>query len=334
MISKPLFFQVQSLSRARPFPAPEKIQVNLEAAVLADGYVWHSQSESKKITMSSSSSSSIPLWETDLVWYSPIPAYSLFTTPGINYTTTGMQTCSDTQLRWAMSWVVNECRKGGTITSKSIWEKYLTTLPSSYPATDPRYEFVIIFTAEPTFTSATGRTSSYNHGQASPPNQPKYNAHSRETISVVRKGKLISITKPSKKDLAAKPTASPKYSDISKPQFLLSSSALPPGSSPELVEVARRAFAKSVSVSTQNQYNAAYNHLLKAEVLLGEKFNNPPTQAEITYFTSYLISQNLTKSTISNYMSGLRFVMLSRGNHSSLPRSDLTSQLLAGSANG
>ena len=125
--------------------------------MLADGYVWHSQSESKKITMSSSSSSSIPLWETDLVWYSPIPAYSLFTTPGINYTTTGMQTCSDTQLRWAMSWVVNECRKGGTITSKSIWERYLTTLPSSYPATDPRYEFVITFTAESTFTSATDK---------------------------------------------------------------------------------------------------------------------------------------------------------------------------------
>ena len=33
-------------------------------------------------------------------------------------------------------------------------------------------------------------------------------------------------------------------------------------------------------------------------------------------------------------MSGLRFVMLSRGNHSSLTRSDLTPQLLAGSANG
>ena len=38
----------------------------------------------------------------------------------------------------------------------------------------------------------------------------------------------------------------------------------------------------SVSVSTQNQYNSAYNHLLKAEALLRKKFKNPPTQAEIT----------------------------------------------------
>ena len=281
-----------------PSQPQSRFKLILEAAVLDDGYVWHSQSESKKITMSSSSSSSISLWETDLVWYSPLPAYSLFTTPGINYTTTSMQICSDTQLRWAMSWVVNECRKGGTITTKSEWEKYLSTLPSTYPATDPRYEFVITFTAEPVFTSAIGRTSSYNHGQASPPNQPKYNDQSRKTMSVVRKGKIVSITKPSKKDLTTKPTALPKYSDISKPQFLLSSSALPPGSSPELVEVARRAFAKSVSVSTQNQYNSTYNHLLKAEALLGKKFNNPPTQAEITYFTSYLIAQNLSKSTI------------------------------------
>ena len=81
-----------------------------------------------------------------------------------------MQICSDTQLRWAMSWVVNECRKGGTITSKSDWDKYLTTLPSSYPATDPRYEFVITFTAEPAFTSATDKDD--NSGSHQHPGMP------------------------------------------------------------------------------------------------------------------------------------------------------------------
>ena len=315
----------------------------LEAAVFEEGYTWHSQSEPKKNAMEKSSSSAIPLWESQVTWHKPLAAFSLLTTPGINYFTTDTVACSDPQLRWAMSWVVNECRKGGIISSATEWTEYLKALSPTYPTTSPRHGFVVAFAHEPVFSTQTpGRRMIHNIGQASllyqnpiPINVTNLlTANNPAKITVIRKGRAVTISEPSARLCrTAKPTAMPKYSSSPKEQFRLSPSALPAGAPPEFIEAATRAFASSVSVRTQDNYNTAWNHLVKAEDLLGRKFCNPPLQSEMAFFTTYLIQKGLTKATISNYMSGLRYIIMSRGAHSPTPPSDLSSQLVSGLVN-
>ena len=292
--------------------------------------------------MGKSSSAAITLWETTVTWHSPLSAFSLLTTPGINYYSTNGQACTDPQLRWGMSWVVNECRKGKSITSATDWSEYIKTPTPTYPTRSTRHSFVVAFSPDPVFShQSSGRRIFDVMGQAgvsSPTNNstnPPINTADSNKISVVRGGKVVTITKPSHRQLArvAKPTALPKYCSNPRPQFRLSSSALPSGSPPELIEAATRAFASSVSVRTQSCYNTSLNHLEKAEALLGRRFCNPPLESEIAYFVSYLIQRGLSKPTINSYMSGLRFVMMSRGSHSPTPPSSLTSQLLSGMVN-
>ena len=278
-----------------------------------------------------------------MTWHKPISAFSLISTPGINYFSTDNVACSDTQLRWAMSWVLNECRKGGSISSATEWAEYLKACSPTYATTSPRHGFVINFAHDPVFsTQNSGRRMFDNIGQASLSNQShvpnNFNdlpaANSRAKITVIRKGKAVTISKPSAMPgRSAKPTARPKYSSSPNPQFKLSPTALPAGAPPELIEAATRVFASSVSVRTQSNYNTALNHLMRAEDMLGRRFCNPPLQSEVTFFATYLIQKGLSKPTISNYMSGLRYIMMSRGAHSPTPPSALTSQLVSGMFN-
>ena len=306
-----------------------------------DGYVWPSLGEPVKMAMGKSSSSAIPLWETPVAWHRPLADFSLLTTPGISYFSTNGLACTDPQLRWGMSWVINECRKGKPITAATEWTEYIKSPTSSYPSDPTRPSFVVTFSPDTVFSSQnSGRRIVDLMGQASESTNANSLNHLTNTfdsdkISVVRGGKVVNIIKPSKRQIAkvAKPTAPPKYCSTPRPQFRLSSLALPSGSSPELIEAATRAFASSVSVRTQCNYNTALNHLEKAEALLGRTFCNPPLDSEIAYFVSYLIQKGLSKPTITNYMSGLRFVMMSRGAHSPTPASSLTSQLLSGMVN-
>ena len=157
-----------------------------------------------------------------------------------------------------------------------------------------------------------------------------------ETINVTRGGKHIKLTKSSMRKMDTKlpvSTAPPKYSSKPRPQFRLSASELRPCTPDYMIKDARAAIAASVSSSTQNSYNSAYNHLLKAEAILGRKFSTPPLDSEITFFITYLIQRNTAKSTVQSYLSALRFVSLSRGAQSHTPLPDLTSQLMSGVAN-
>ena len=308
----------------------------LEAAIFEDGYVWPSQGEPVKAAMEKSSSSAVPLWEIPVSWHRPLPNLSLLTTPGINYFSTDGLACTDPQLRWGMSWVINECRKGKAITSGSEWTEYIKAPTPTYPTRPTRHSFVVTFSPDPVFSGQnSGRRIVSVVGQASDSSNKDSINPLNDKISVVRAGKVVNIIKPSKRQLARKatPTALPKYCSTPRPQFRLSSSALPLGSSAELIEAASKAFASSVSTRTQSNYNTALNHLEKAETLLGRKFCNPPLESEIAYFVSYLIQKGLSKPTIMNYMSGLRFIMMSRGSHSPTPASPLTSQLLSGMVN-
>ena len=100
-----------------------------------------------------------------------------------------------------------------------------------------------------------------------------------------------------------------------------------------MIEKAVETFSASVTANTQSGYATATRHLFEAEKSLGRKFDVPPSEADLTFLTTHLISQNLSVATIKSYLAGIRFYYLSLGiaNPPRLP--PLAEQLLVGKHN-
>ena len=300
----------------------------LEAAVMEGGWTFPSLAPAKRTAMEKSASAAIILWESPLLWFNPVAAFSLPTSPGLEEMSAESYPCSDTIARWCVTYVLNECRKGREVDSADEWGKYLNDCKPTYPVSAPRYELVIPTSPEPLY-------SDINEGKAVVPVHERQ-ASSSNTLTVVRGGRMLNITKPSKVlrvPNIALPSGRPKYSCVPKPQFKLARAAFPPGTPDHIVEQGRRSFASSVSASSQASYTTAYNHLLRAEALLGRNFSRPPLESEISYFTTFLIRRDVSKPTIQKYLSALRFVALSRGAQSHNPTPALASQLMSGVSN-
>ena len=322
------------------FPPWASAKLVLEGAVLEGGWVYPSLALPVRNMMEKSASTAIPLWETPISWHSPMPAFGMITSPGLEMSADSVA-CSDTFLRWCMTHVLNECRKGREVTTAEEWTKYMAEPKGSYPTSAPRYEFVIPFSTDPGFCNIdTGKPVVYQV-QASSPHDSKVKhkmdnnevgRENNEYIEVVRSNRKIKVKKPSKKKVA-EATARPKYCPIPRPHFQLSRAAFPAGTPDHMIEQARAVFASSVSSSSQASYTSAYNHLLKAEAKLGRSFSSPPLESEISYFTTYLIEKKISKPSIQSYLSGLRFVVLSRGAQSHTPMPALATQLMSGVAN-
>ena len=69
----------------------------LEAAVLEGGWTYPSLTMPVKNIMEKSASSAIPLWETTVSCYAPMPAFGLTTSPGVEMSADS-GSCSDTFL--------------------------------------------------------------------------------------------------------------------------------------------------------------------------------------------------------------------------------------------
>ena len=302
----------------------------LEAAVMEGGWTLPSLPPAKRVAMEKSASAAIILWEGPVLWFNPVPGFSLPTSPGLEEMSAESYPCSDTMARWCVTYVMNECRKGKEVDSADEWGKYLTDCKPTYPVSAPRHELVIPTSHEPLY-------SDINEGKAGPivPVHARQ-ASSSSTLTVVRGRRRLDITKPSQVLTVpniASPSGRSKYSGTPKPQFKLARAAFPPGTPDHIVEQGRRSFAASVSASSQASYTTAYNHLLRAEALLGRKFSTPPLESEISYFTAYLIGRKVSKPTVQKYLSALRFVALSRGAQSHNPTPALASQLMSGVTN-
>ena len=309
----------------------------LEAAVLQHGLTWASLSVPTKTALKRSSSAAIKLWDSEMAWHSPMPTFSLHTTPGITYNSPSLPPAQDFMIRWCLSYIDNEGRKGRSVATGDGWTQYLANPEPTYPQTLVPYCLIVASSHNPVTVDATPgntvlcATSQVQARQISPPN-PTIN----KELTVTRKGVKVRITPSTafiKKISLPKPTAPPKYSTVPLPQFKLSPSALPPGTPQCMIDSATRAFAASVSQSTQATYKTALGHLHRAEALLGRQFSTPPTDQEIIFFTSFLASKAVTKATMQSYLSALRFISRERGatHHTKLP--ELGSQMLAGSAN-
>merc|ERR1719318_968703 len=144
----------------------------LEAAVFEDGYVLPSLGEPVKMAIEKSSSSAIPLWETPVAWHRPLADFSLMTTPGINYYATNGLACTDPQLRWGMSWAVNECKKGKAITTATEWTEYIKNPIPTYPPGPTRHSFVVTFSPDPVFLPQNSETGNVHKAAGMPTPEP------------------------------------------------------------------------------------------------------------------------------------------------------------------
>ena len=324
----------------------EKPRLILEAAVLQHGFTWGTLPPPAKLALRQSSSSGIKLFEIEMAWHNPMPCFDIFTSPGLNYTSPNIPLAQDFIVRWCLNKVRQEGKKGRTVTTEAEWLAYLQNPQPTNPQDNTRYSLVVNFSPDPVLMAiGTGmyniveRAGQVRHFQTNKPyNQPVPSCLTSppptvpDKLTVVRRGKLVQISRPSSRKVAT-PTAPPKYSRDPLPQFRLAASALPANTPPLLLKRATHTFAASVSRSTQSTYKTALNHLNRIEQMLGRSFSNPPSDGEMVLFVSYLAERGVSKATAQSYLSGIRFLSLSRGapRHTAMP--ELGSQLLAGMAN-
>ena len=149
-----------------------------------------------------------------------------------------------------------------------------------------------------------------------------------------RKGFVLDLDRRSSQIKLPSNTAKPKYSNIPHPLMRLTRLALPSGSQPGIVENAVEKFSASVTLDTQAGYATAARHYIAAEAQFGRKFALPPTDSEMVYLVSYMISRNLSVSTIRSYLAGIRYYLLSLGVARPLGIPPLAEQLLTGLQKG
>ena len=93
-------------------------------------------------------------------------------------------------------------------------------------------------------------------------------------------------------------------------------------------------FSKSVTVQTQAGYATAARTYIEAEKALGRPFSSPPTDSELAFLVTFLIRRKLEPATIKNYLSGIRFYLLSMGLPSPPSLPPLAHQILNGYEKG
>ena len=125
-----------------------------------------------------------------------------------------------------------------------------------------------------------------------------------------------------------------KYSPQPHPLMRLSRLALPPEANKKMVEEAVGSFSKSVTTQTQAGYATAARTYIEAENALGRPFSSPPTESELVFLVTFLIRRKLEPSTIKNYLSGIRFYLLSMGLPSPPNLPPLAQQILNGYEKG
>ena len=306
----------------------------LEAAILEHGLTWASLPAPTKTALSKSSSTAIKLWEGDMAWHLPLAPLRLYTTPGVNYLDPQEPPASDFTVRWSLDWIDHEGRKGGIALSKEAWDKYLADPVPSYSATLAPYNMVITTNNNPiSMAPVSGNTD--NLSLCNLARQGNCLSVNRQSVVIERKGRKLTL-KPrtgSGRISLPKPVAKPKYSTTPLPQFKLAPSALPPGTPQSIHDSAARAFAASISLSSQSSYKTVLKHLEEAEAILGTKFSSPPTDQQLVFFTAFLTQRNVASATIKSYLSAVRYISLSRGagRHTKLP--DLGAQMVAGVSN-
>ena len=149
-----------------------------------------------------------------------------------------------------------------------------------------------------------------------------------------RKGVILDLKRRKRRKVRLpQDNAKQKYSSDPHPLMRLSRLALPVNASSDMTERAVGAFSSSITLNTQSGYATATRHFFAAEEELGKKFASPPSESEMVFLTTFLISKGLTVPTIRSYLAGIRFYLLSMGISTPPKLPPLAEQLLVGRHN-
>ena len=90
------------------------------------------------------------------------------------------------------------------------------------------------------------------------------------------------------------------------------------------------AIAASVSADTKSNYNTALNMLAACQSSLNRRMSVPLLDQDVLCFVSFMANRGVQESTISAYLSGIRFALLSAGHECDNLRSPVVKQVLKG----
>ena len=97
--------------------------------------------------------------------------------------------------------------------------------------------------------------------------------------------------------------------------------------------VVEKAIAASVAAQTKPKYNTALRMLAACQLEMGRAMNLPLTDQDVLCFVAFMANRGVLDSTISGYLSAIRYAMVSVGHKCENLRTAVVSQVLKGIRN-
>ena len=285
----------------------------LEALVIKDG-TWSAVPDTKKLSLSGATASSILLWSAVAKWYSSIPDHKLPTTAGIARSAMGYAIPGEFKYRWAIQVIMFRSDYGKSVTSKEEFEAYWAEPYPTYSSTP--VEFWL-----PNPFMETEHTIG-NSGRA-----PRVFVFSRNGRTIIRKAPK-----------GPKPIKPSKF-NILPGKLTLGGDALPTDAPAHLKIVSENLFNASVSDKTAKGYEGTKRKISELETFLGRTFHWPLDSKDLNLIVAHLASQTMKDGkrvkpgTVKKHMSGLRRIALAKGIPTPEKVHDLAKTLLKGHQN-
>lgn len=108
---------------------------------------------------------------------------------------------------------------------------------------------------------------------------------------------------------------------------------LGPGAPAVYHSVIEEAIAASVAQDTKSSYSTAINMLARCQESLGRDMSLPLSDQDVLCFVAFMADREVLDSTISSYLSAIRFAMLSVGHECKNLRTPVVTQVLKGIKN-
>ena len=108
---------------------------------------------------------------------------------------------------------------------------------------------------------------------------------------------------------------------------------LGPGAPEAYHTLVKEAISASVSRDTKSSYGTAINMLARCQESLGRHVQLPLSDQDVICFVAFMAERGVLDTTISGYLSAIRFAMLNVGNECNNLRTPVVSQILKGIKN-
>ena len=285
----------------------------LEALVVKDG-TWDAVPDTKKMSLSGATASSILLWSAEVEWFSPCPDYRLPTSAGIARSVMGFAMPGEFQYRWAIQVAMIRSDYGKSVSSKEEFEAYWEETYPTYSSSPVEFWLPDPFPEAELTARDPGRT-------------PRAFVFSRNGKTIVRKAPT-----------GPKPIKPSKFNTLPG-KIVLGGNALPTDAPANLKVMSQSLFNASVSGKTAKGYEGTERKIKHLEAQIGRTFRWPLDSKDLNLFVAHLVSQKtkngkrVKPGTIKKHMSGIRRIALSKGIPTPDKIPDLTKTLLKGHKN-